>query len=164
MTNGPLCHNHRREERSERKKTMANSTLWWLLASGAVVLELLSGTGTLYLLLIGGGFAAAALVAHAGFGPVTQLVTSAVVSVALVFVWRTIRGKQPAPPRSSANRDVNLDIGECVQIDAWNPDGTATVRYRGAQWAVAIRPGETPSTGEHKIVQIIGSRLIVGKI
>ncbi len=27
---------------------------------------------------------------------------------------------------------------------AWNPDGTATVRYRGAQWTVVPAPGTTP--------------------
>jgi membrane protein implicated in regulation of membrane protease activity len=143
---------------------MANSTIWWLLACAAVVLELISGTGTVYLLLIGGGFAAAALAATAGFGLATQFFTAAVVSVASVFVWHAIRRKSPPAPRSSANRNVNLDIGERVQVDAWNPDGTAAVRYRGAQWSVAVRSGETPSPGEHKIVQVIGSRLIVEKI
>ena len=31
-----------------------------------------------------------------------------------------------AEPPASANRDVNLDIGERVHVDAWAADGTAT--------------------------------------
>jgi membrane protein implicated in regulation of membrane protease activity len=58
---------------------------------------------------------------------------------------------------------VNLDIGESVHVDAWNPDGTATVRYRGAQWTVILRAGR-PSTGEHRVVEVIGSRLVVDKV
>ncbi len=65
--------------------------------------------------------------------------------------------------QAGTNRDVNLDIGESVFVDAWNPDGTATVRYRGAQWTVVQRAGHAPSTGEHRVVEIVGSRLVVDK-
>ena len=143
---------------------MESSTVWWLMAGGAIVLELLSGTGTVYLLLIGTGFGAAALSAHAGAALGTQLVVAAVVSVSAVIVWRAVRRRRPPAPPTSANRDVNLDIGERVHVDAWNPDGTATVRYRGAQWKVVARAGVTPSAGEHRVAEVIGSRLVVEKI
>ncbi len=141
---------------------MASSTVWWLLAGGAIVLELLSGT--VYLLLLSAGFAAAAISAHAGAGLQLQLLVAAVVGVGAVLAWHMIRRSRPAEPPSGANRDVNLDVGETVYIDAWNADGTASVRYRGAQWTVVPRTGSTPSIGEHKVAQVIGSRLVVDKV
>jgi membrane protein implicated in regulation of membrane protease activity len=141
---------------------MASSTVWWLIAGGAIVLELLSGT--VYLLLLSAGFAAAAIAAHAGASLTTQLVVAAVVGVGAVLIWHIIRRRRPAEPSTAANRDVNLDIGESVYVDAWNPDGTATVRYRGAQWTVVPRAGSTPSIGEHRVAEVVGSRLVVDKI
>ncbi|MET3494165.1 NfeD family protein [Variovorax boronicumulans] len=141
---------------------MANSTIWWLIAGAVIVAELVSGT--VYLLLLAAGFAAAAIAAHLGFGMVTQLLVAAVIGVGAVLVWHSIQRKRPAEPPTEANRDVNLDIGESVYVDNWNPDGTATVRYRGAQWTVVQRAGHAPSTGEHRVVELIGSRLVVDKI
>ena len=140
---------------------MANSTIWWLIAGAAVVLELLSGT--VYLLLLAAGFAAAAISAHLGFGLVTQLVVAAVVGVGAVLGWYAVQRRRPAAPPTSANRDINLDIGETIHVEAWNPDGTATVRYRGAQWTVIQRAGRTPSAGEHRVIEVVGSRLVVDK-
>ncbi|MCU4119879.1 NfeD family protein [Variovorax sp. N23] len=141
---------------------MADSTLWWLIASGAIVLELL--TGTVYLLLLGAGFAAAAISAHAGFGLRTQLLVAAVVGVGSVAAWYLVRRRHPPAAPSGANRDVNLDIGERVHVDHWNDDGTAQVHYRGALWTVVPRPGDSPRTGEHRVAEIIGSRLVLDKI
>ena len=141
---------------------MANSTIWWLIAGGAIVLELLSGT--VYLLLLSAGFASAAIAAHLGAGMTTQLLVAAVVGVGAVMIWHGIRRNRPAEPSSGSNPDVNLDVGEKVFVDAWNPDGTATVRYRGAQWTVVPRTGNAPSTGEHRVAEVVGSRLVVDKI
>ncbi|MEJ1165083.1 NfeD family protein [Variovorax sp. CCNWLW186] len=140
---------------------MANSTIWWLIAGAAIVLELLSGT--VYLLLLATGFAAAAIAAHLGMGMVTQLVVAAVVGVGAVLVWYAVQRRRPAAPPTEANRDVNMDIGEIIHVEAWSPDGTATVRYRGAQWMVVQRAGRVPSAGEHRVVEVIGSRLVVEK-
>lgn len=141
---------------------MANSTIWWLIAGGTIVLELLSGT--VYLLMLAGGFAAAAVTAHLGGGLVAQMMAAAVVGVSAVALWWVIKRRRPVNPGAAANRNVNLDIGESVQVDTWNPDGTATVRYRGSQWTVVPRAGSAPSTGEHRIAEIVGSRLVVDKI
>jgi len=141
---------------------MANSTIWWLIAGAVIVVELLSGT--VYLLLLGLGFAAAALSAHAGASLTTQLVVAAVVGVGGVLSWYVIRRRRPPEPPFAANPDINLDIGETVHVDAWNPDGTATVRYRGAPWTVMPRPGTTPTAGEHRVTEVVGSRLVVDKI
>src|SRR5688572_21384954 len=145
----------------QRGEDMANSTIWWLIAGAAIVLELLSGT--VYLLLLATGFAAAAVAAHLGAGTVAQLVVAAVVGVGAVLAWYVVHGRRPAAPPTGSNRDINLDIGELIHIETWNPDGTATVRYRGAQWTVVPRAGHSPATGEHRVVEVIGSRLVVEK-
>ncbi len=141
---------------------MTSSTLWWLLAGGAVVLELLSGT--IYLLLVGVGFAAAAIAAHLGFGLATQLVVAAVVGVGAVAAWYLSRRGHRDTLSTQSNPDVNMDVGENVYVEAWNADGTGTVRYRGAQWTVVPREGSTPSTGLHRVTEVVGNRLVVDKI
>ena len=62
------------------------------------------------------------------------------------------------------NPDVNLDVGETLMVDTWLADGTAQVRYRGANWTVTHLPGVTPATGLHRVREIVGSRLVVEKI
>ena len=141
---------------------MAQSTIWWLCTGAAVALELV--TGTFYLLMMALGLAAAALAAHLGAGTVVQLLVAAVVGGGAVAGWHLRQLRRPTAPPASANRDVNLDIGETVQVDAWNPDGTATVHYRGANWTVLHRSGNPPSAGAHRVAQVIGSRLLVDKI
>lgn len=141
---------------------MAQSTLWWLLAGVAIGVELV--TGTFYLLMLAIGLAAGAIVAHLGADFSMQMVVAAVVGAGTVVGWRWYKQVQPASPPASANRDVNLDIGETVQVDAWNPDGTSHVKYRGANWAVSSVSGGPLAAGPHQVVEVIGSRLIVRKL
>ena len=103
---------------------MADSTLWWLMTGAAVALELL--TGTFYLLMLAIGLAAAAIAAGAGASMTAQLVTAAILGGGAVAAWRLKRGRRPDEPPAQANRDVNLDVGETVQVHEWNADGTAT--------------------------------------
>ena len=138
---------------------MEESTLWWLLAGIAVVAELL--TGTFYLLMLAIGLAAAALAAHAGLPTTVQIVSAAVVGGGAVVAWYFGKKKRPGAPSARADRSVNLDVGETVFIDRWNPDGTSTVRYRGTTWTAIHRPGVTPSTGPHRVAELVGSRLLV---
>jgi len=49
-------------------------------------------------------------------------------------------------------------------VDTWLADGTAQVRYRGANWTVTHLPGIAPATGLHRVREIVGSRLVVEKI
>ncbi|MBX3660101.1 MAG: NfeD family protein [Ramlibacter sp.] len=140
---------------------MAESTVWWLLSGAAVAVELL--TGTFYLLMITLGLVAAALGAHLGAPVVAQIVIAALVGGGAVVVWHVVRGKRPAEPPATANRDVNLDIGESVHVESWGPDGTATVKYRGAQWTVVPVPGTVPGTGAHRVREVVGNRLVVEK-
>jgi membrane protein implicated in regulation of membrane protease activity len=141
---------------------MSDSTLWWLLAGAAVAVELV--TGTFYLLMLAIGLAAAAIVASAGPPMAIQLVAAAIVGGGAVAAWHLKRGKRPDTPPAEANRDVNLDVGETVQVQAWNPDGTATIKYRGANWTAVALDGVVRSTGAHRVREVVGSRLVVEKI
>jgi membrane protein implicated in regulation of membrane protease activity len=144
---------------------MTQSSIWWLLAGGAVAIELM--TGTFYLLMIALGLAAAAVATHLGAGSAVQIITAAVVGGGSVLLWRSIKQKQAAPLAAGVNADVNMDIGGTVQVAAWGADGTSTVSYRGAKWSVSHQNPQataTHSAGAHRIVEVVGSRLIVEKI
>jgi membrane protein implicated in regulation of membrane protease activity len=140
---------------------MNESTLWWLLAGAMVAVELVSGT--FYLLMLSIGPVAAAVAAHAGASVTLQLVVAVVAGCGAVVAWRNYQKKESSPP-ASANRNVNLDIGETVHVDEWKPDGTSSVKYRGAHWDVSLVADATPSAGRHAIVEVVGSRLILKKL
>jgi membrane protein implicated in regulation of membrane protease activity len=141
---------------------MAPSTVWWLLAGAAVAVELL--TGTFYLLMLALGMAGAAIAAQTGAGTVTQLLVAAIVGGGAVVVWHQIRKKRPSDPSARSQRSVNLDVGETVQIDSWEANGTASVKYRGANWTAIHRPGVSPSAGAHRVSELVGNRLLVDKL
>ncbi len=140
---------------------MADSTLWWLLAGAAVAVELV--TGSFYLLMIALGLASGALAAHLGLALTWQLASAAVVSGGAVAIWYRVRKSTTQQLPARANRDVNLDIGQTLHVAAWEPDGTAVVKYRGAQWTAALMPGvaATHSEGIYRIEQVVGNRLMV---
>jgi membrane protein implicated in regulation of membrane protease activity len=141
---------------------MAPSTLWWLLAGAAIAVELL--TGTFYLLMLALGMAGAAVAAHLGAGTVVQLLVAAGLGGGAVVAWHHIRKKRPSDLSARAQRSVNLDVGETVQIDSWEADGTASVKYRGANWTAIHRPGVSPTAGAHRVAELVGSRLLVDKL
>jgi membrane protein implicated in regulation of membrane protease activity len=129
------------------------ATWWWIAAGVLVAAEL--ATGTFYLLLLAVGAVAAALAAHAGLGLGAQLLAAALVGGGGVTAWYLKR--LPA----AENRDVNLDIGERIEITAWQPDGSAHAQYRGANWSVRHIGGGTPQPGWHVIRRVEGNRLHV---
>ena len=140
--------------------TMADSTIWWLLAGVMVAMELV--TGTFFLLMLAGGMVAGALAAHLGLSVMLQMAVAAVVGGSAVVVLRQKRSKRPKPAHANANRDVQMDIGETVHVQQWNPDRTAVVNYRGAQWTVELADNEAaPEAGSFKIKELKGSRLVV---
>ena len=141
---------------------MADSTLWWLLAGSTVALELF--TGTFYLLMLAVGMSAGALAAHAGLELPGQLAVAAITGSALVVAWYFIKKRRASDPSVRSLRSVNLDVGEILQIDEWNADGTASVKYRGAQWTVIHRPGNTPTPGSYRVSELVGSRLLVDRV
>ena len=142
---------------------MAESTIWWLLAGGAVALELM--TGTFYLLMLAVGLAAAALAAHFGLALTAQMLVAAVVGGGAVVLWHWMRSKEPKPAEAQANTDVQMDIGETVHVTHWNTDGTASVKYRGAHWAVVLAATDAyPQPGLFRVKELNGNRLVVHKL
>ncbi|MFC5522825.1 NfeD family protein [Polaromonas jejuensis] len=142
---------------------MSESAVWWLLAGAAVAVELM--TGTFYLLMMTVGLVAGAAAAHLGLPLIGQIVVAAVVGGGAVAAWYGYRSRSPAPLPANANRDVNLDIGEAVQVVQWNADGTATVKFRGANWtAVAADPAAPASPGNFRIKEMLGNRLVIEKL
>jgi len=138
---------------------MADSTVWWLLAGVAVAAELTSGT--FFLLMLALRAAAGALAAHAGLGLSGQLVTAALVGGGAVAVWMRWRRRRPKGPAPQSDPNVVLDIGQIIHVPAWNTDGTAHVRYRGADWVAQAAAGTSPAPGAWRITAVIGNRLIV---
>lgn len=138
---------------------MEESTIWWLVAGIVVVAEML--TGTFYLLMMAVGLVAAALAAHMGASSALQITVAALVGGGAVVIWHFARRKRPGDPSPRADRSVNLDVGETILIEGWNADGTTTVKYRGATWTAIHRPGVTPSTGMHRVAELVGNRLLV---
>ena len=62
---------------------------------------------------------------------------------------------------AARNADVNLDIGQVVQVQAWSENRSARVSYRGANWQAVLAAGHPCLTGPHEIVEIHGSELTV---
>jgi membrane protein implicated in regulation of membrane protease activity len=135
------------------------STLWWLLAGIAVAAELT--TGTFYLLMVALGLAAGALAAHASMAVGAQLVVASVIGGGATALWHWKRSRTPEDRPVQENRDVNLDVGERVQVAAWEPDGTARVAYRGSTWSARIQPGAAPAPGLHRVAAVEGNWLVL---
>lgn len=134
------------------------SVTWWIATGVLVAAEL--GSGTFYLLMLALGAACGALAAHLGFSGEAQAVVAGLVGVTAVTGWHLHRRRRVVPP-PAANRDVNLDVGERVQVAAWHQDGTARVQYRGAAWN-ARHAGKSPAVpGEHVIVEVRHNELLL---
>jgi membrane protein implicated in regulation of membrane protease activity len=138
--------------------------IMWLVAAGVLVaLELFSGT--FYLLMIALGALAGALVAALRIDLPGQMLAAALVAVAATVLLRRRRRNAPAKVDAARDPNVNQDIGQPVQVPQWHGQ-TARVMYRGALWDVELegqlKPGTVPEAGTFRIIEVRGSRLIVG--
>jgi membrane protein implicated in regulation of membrane protease activity len=143
---------------------MTDWIMWFTAAGALVILEMF--TGTFYLLMIGLGMAAGGLAALAGVRTDLQLVLAAVVGAAATFALHRSRFGKLNRTQASRDVNVNLDIGETVNVAAWNEGGgapTARVQYRGALWDVELEAGDAPVAGSFIIREVKGNRLIVGQ-
>ncbi len=127
-------------------------TLWWLATGALVAAEL--ATGTFYLLMLAVGTAAGAVAAHLGLGMTAQWISASLVGAGFMAAWHFRRARAPRSAPAALNQDVNLDIGSGVQVDAWQPDGTARVSYRGTTWVVRFAGTGHPAPGPHVIVSV----------
>ena len=138
---------------------LSASTFWWVAAGVAVAVEL--ATGTFYLLMIALGLAGAGVVAMFGLGLTAQIVSAALVGGGATALWHRRRFNQPLSAPARENRDVNLDIGERVNVRAWNTEGTAQVQYRGSTWTARLAPGAVAASGEHLVSAVEGNWLVL---
>jgi membrane protein implicated in regulation of membrane protease activity len=137
---------------------MSGHLFWWVGVGVLVVAELL--TGTFYLLMIALGFLAGALLQLAGFAPHVQVAAAAAVAIIAMIVLRRSGLGRKQKSDTSANPDVNLDIGSTVTVDAWH-DGRARVQYRGADWDVELATGERDDAHEYQVSAVRGNSLVV---
>jgi membrane protein implicated in regulation of membrane protease activity len=128
-------------------------SLGWWIATGLLVAGELA-TGTFYLLMVAAGCVAGAIAGLAGASFASQVIVAAVVGGGAVAAWHRARQRGPAPLAPAANPDINLDVGERVQVDAWNPDGTARIHYRGAAWNARFVGEGAPAPGTHVIDEV----------
>jgi membrane protein implicated in regulation of membrane protease activity len=138
------------------------ATLWWIAAGIAVAAEL--ATGTFYLLMVAFGLAAGAVAAHLGFGGTAQVVLSALLACTATALWHLKRLRYPVSAAPRNNPDVNIDIGEPVQVDAWAPDRTARVTYRGSIWIAHLAPGAPLRVGMHRVSGVEGNWLVLSPV
>ena len=138
---------------------LSSATIWWVAAGIAVAAEF--ATGTFYLLMMALGLAAGALAAHLGLSESTQVVCAAVVGGGATALWHWRRSRQPQKPPVHEDRDVNLDVGERVQVTEWTADGTTRVNYRGGGWPARLARGAGSQSGEHDIVAVEGNWLVL---
>ena len=128
------------------------STWWWIAAGVLVAGELL--TGTFYVLMLAIGCVFGALAGYAQISFFAQVAVAVAVGGAAVLAWDRKRKRGPARVPAAANRDINLDIGEPVQVDGWNADGTARVPYRGSAWNVRYIGDGAAAPGPHVIAEV----------
>ena len=135
---------------------------WWIAVLIVVGLELT--TGTVYLLMIALGLFAAGLAACFGYGFTAQIVTAALVSATGCLLVKRGNFAKQVQLHAQSNQDVQIDVGNRVTVDAWQPDGTANVQYRGAQWLAQLEAGQAAHAGSHSIVAMQGNTLVLVRV
>ncbi|WP_354682285.1 NfeD family protein [Cupriavidus necator] len=133
--------------------------IWFVAAVGLVIIEL--NTGTFYLLMVAVGLAAAGVGALMGLSAAAQTVTAAVVAAVLIAGLRRTRLGKLRRGNAATDPNVNLDIGQELDVPAWDAHRRARVPYRGADWTVELAPDCTAAPGRHRIVAVRGSTLVV---
>jgi len=133
--------------------------IWFGLAALALIGEVMSGT--FYLLLVAVGLFGGGLAVALDLGIQWQLVVCGLVVLAGLLVMRLTGVLKKREVNASSNKDVNLDIGQTVRVEAWSENRTARVWYRGAHWNADLAPDEAPVPGVFHIIEINGSRLLL---
>lgn len=133
---------------------MSAYALWWIAAAALIAAELL--TGTFYLLVVGIALACGGITAWVGWSAANQWLTAGILGVAgVVLLWQWRRGGGAAP------RQLGLDVGQMVRVQAWGPGRTARVSYRGSTWDAELASPETPQGETMYIAATRGSVLIL---
>lgn len=141
---------------------MADWIIWCVWAGVMVIGELL--TGTFYLMMIAIGLLAGGLAAWLGLPLVWQCVIAAAIGIVATYSLRRSKLGQRTQLASAQDPNVNMDIGQSIDIDAWQQQfdkSTARAKYRGALWDIELARGAVAQKGTFIIVEVRGSHLIV---
>ncbi|HOW48886.1 MAG TPA: NfeD family protein [Rubrivivax sp.] len=133
--------------------------VWWLAAGLLVLGELF--VGSFYMLMLALGCAGGAVAAHLGVGLPAQLIAAALIGAGTTGLWHLRRARAPRSAPVQSNRDALLDIGQTLQVQAWDAQGSARVSYRGSDWTAEFRGPGAAAPGLHRIIAVQGNRLIV---
>ena len=114
-----------------------NAPMFWWLAAGVLVAAELA-TGTFYLLMLAWAAWPAPWRRMPASAAPARWPPRPLLGAACTAGWHFKRARSPRSAPADRNRDVNIDIGQTLQVDAWTADGTARVPYRGAAWDVAL--------------------------
>jgi len=136
---------------------MAIQYWWWLGAIALGTAEMF--TGSFYLLVLAAAAGGAGLAAALGTGATVQFVCAAVISAVGAALVRRLRSRDDDDLPSQRNPNVNIDIGQTVQVEHWQENRRSRAAYRGAMWDVELLPGEPAVPGPFLIREIDGSRL-----
>jgi membrane protein implicated in regulation of membrane protease activity len=134
---------------------MDSFVVLFIVAIALLAAEML--TGTFYLLLIAIGVACGGVAGWLGASFDTQLLAAAVLGAAgplILHYWRAQKAAARAP-------DQPLDVGEIVQVETWNSDGSARVRHRGSHWDAELEDAATSHSATLYIKAMRGSTLIL---
>lgn len=126
---------------------------WFVLAFAFIAVEIF--TGTFYFLMLAIAAVLAGVAAATGLDLALQYAIAAVVAVAGTLLLRHLKKSHKHEP------DPGLDVGQAVKVLSWNPDGTARVFYRGAEWDAEPESADAPREGPFYIKAMQGSRLIL---
>jgi membrane protein implicated in regulation of membrane protease activity len=142
---------------------MSNWMIWF--AAACVLLAAEMATGTFYLLMIAIGAVVGGVAALIGMSGTMQCLLAAIVALAATAIlWRSRFGRKPLID-AAHDPDVNLDIGQNLEIGEWRtgPDAPARARvmYRGALWDVELAAGSDAVAGNFTIREVRGNCLIV---
>ena len=133
---------------------MGGHWVWWIAAAALVGAELV--TGTFYLLAVGVAAALGGMAAWLGAGVPLQFLIAGGSGVVLTIAAHQWRLRQaPQLPQ------IALDVGQAVQVQTWNADGTARVAYRGTLWDAELATLNTPRAETLYIVATRGSVLVL---
>ena len=130
---------------------MEHYVYWFSIAVGLLIVEM--ATGTFYMLMLSLAFGAGGVVAFAGLDLPLQMLLGALVGVVGIFALRRVK--------TTTQVVQGLDIGQAVNVVVWHEDGTARVRYRGAEWDAELESSDLPHKDTLYIKEIHGSKLVL---
>ncbi len=138
---------------------MSAYLIWLIITIVLLAVEMM--IGSIFILACVLGSAGGCIAAVLGGGVALQALTAAVITIVGVIVVASLN-KRKKNKFESEIVDNDLDLGKDVMVSELNPDGSATVDYRGTKWKAYPKEG-TLEPGHYRISKVDGARLILEK-